>query len=110
MLKRFFTATGFLLTAFLLSACGGGVSPANMPIPQETLDLMQSQGLKKSAPIFVRIFKKESELEIWKQRDDGRYALLKTYPICKWSGRLGPKLKQGDKQAPEGFIRLPHGR
>jgi murein L,D-transpeptidase YafK len=104
MLHRFFTATGIFLTAFLLTACGGGgVSPANLPIPQETLDLMQAKGLKASSPILVRIFKKESELEIWKRRDDGRYALLKTYPICRWSGKLGPKLKQGDKQAPEGF-------
>ena len=64
---------------------------------------MKAKGLKTSSPILMRVFKKESELEIWKQRDDGRYALLKTYPICKWSGRLGPKLKEGDKQAPEGF-------
>ena len=26
-----------------------------------------------------------------------------TYPICLWSGRLGPKLREGDRQAPEGF-------
>lgn len=103
MLQRAITAASLVLAALILTACGGGVSPANMPIPQETLDLMQTQGLKKHSPIFVRIFKRESELEIWKQRDDGRYALLKTYPICKWSGNLGPKLKQGDKQAPEGF-------
>jgi murein L,D-transpeptidase YafK len=103
MLHRVLIAAGLFFTAIALAACGGGVSPANMPIPQDTLDLMKTQGLKKSAPIFVRIFKRESELEVWKQRDDGRYALLKTYPICKWSGRLGPKLKQGDKQAPEGF-------
>ena len=33
----------------------------------------------------------------------GKYALLKTYEICKWSGALGPKIKEGDRQAPEGF-------
>ena len=103
MLQRYVTALCISIAAVLLAACGGGISPASMPIPQETLDLMQKMGLKKSSPIFVRIFKRESQLEIWKQRDDGRYALLKSYPICKWSGSLGPKLKQGDKQAPEGF-------
>ncbi len=103
MLQRILTFSSLVITALFLAACGGGVSPANLPIPQETLDLMTSKGLKQSAPIFMRVFKKESELEIWKQRDDGRYALLKTYVICKWSGGLGPKLKQGDKQAPEGF-------
>ena len=103
MLQRILTLSGFLIAALALGACGGGVSPANFPIPQDTRDLMKSKGLKTRSPILVRIFKKESELEIWKRRDDGRYALLKTYPICKWSGGLGPKLKQGDKQAPEGF-------
>ncbi len=103
MLQRIFTFSSFAITALLLAACGGGISPANFPIPQETQDLIKAKGLKNSSPIFVRIFKKESELEVWKRRDDGRYALLKTYSICKWSGGLGPKLKQGDKQAPEGF-------
>ena len=54
------------------------------------------------ASAYVRIFKKEGELELWLKRD-GRFALYKTYPICKWSGRLGPKLQSGDYQSPEGF-------
>jgi murein L,D-transpeptidase YafK len=54
----------------------------------------------------VRIFKEESELEVWKQRADGRYYHFKTYPICNWSGDLGPKVAQGDKQAPEGFYEV----
>jgi murein L,D-transpeptidase YafK len=58
------------------------------------------------APIFVRIFKEESELEVWKARADGRFYHFKTYPICNWSGDLGPKIKQGDKQAPEGFYTI----
>jgi murein L,D-transpeptidase YafK len=56
--------------------------------------------------VYVRIFKDESELEIWKQRDDGRFHHFKTYPICNWSGELGPKLATGDKQAPEGFYTI----
>ena len=51
----------------------------------------------------IRIFKAESELEVWKAKDDGRFYHFKTYPICNWSGGLGPKVKQGDRQAPEGF-------
>ena len=50
----------------------------------------------------IRIFKAESELELWMQKDD-RFELFATYPICKWSGKLGPKLHEGDKQAPEGM-------
>ena len=59
--------------------------------------------MKETSPIFIRIFKENSELEVWKQRVDGKYALLKTYSICKWSGALGPKKVEGDRQAPEGF-------
>ena len=59
-------------------------------------------GVKAGDPIFMRIFKREFELELWMQKD-GRFYRFATYPICKWSGELGPKLKTGDRQAPEGF-------
>ena len=79
------------------------MSAAQRPIPKETADLMAKKGMSADKPIFVRVFKEESELEVWKQRDDGRFHHLKSYPICNWSGELGPKVRQGDKQAPEGF-------
>ena len=60
-------------------------------------------------PIVVRIFKQESELEIWKRNRSGRYALLKSYPMCRWSGKLGPKMRSGDRQAPEGFYHVNAG-
>ena len=65
--------------------------------------LMSSQGMSPSDPILIRAYKKESEMEVWKRGRDGRYALLKTLPICRWSGQLGPKVRQGDRQTPEGF-------
>lgn len=67
---------------------------------------IERKNMPKDSPILVRIFKEESELEVWKQNAEGRYALLKTYPICRWSGELGPKIKQGDRQAPEGFYTI----
>jgi murein L,D-transpeptidase YafK len=57
----------------------------------------------------VRLFKEESELEVWKQDTTGRFELLKVYPICRWSGDLGPKVKEGDRQAPEGFYTITPG-
>lgn len=57
---------------------------------------------KVGDPIFIRIFKKESMLEVW-IKPAHEYILFKKYPICAYSGYLGPKLKEGDKQAPEGF-------
>lgn len=57
---------------------------------------------KVGDPIFIRIFKEESMLEVW-IKPEHEYVLFKKYPICAYSGHLGPKLKEGDKQAPEGF-------
>jgi murein L,D-transpeptidase YafK len=59
--------------------------------------------MPKHSPIILRIFKEEAELEVWKQDSTGHFQLLKLYPICRWSGDLGPKLHEGDRQAPEGF-------
>jgi TatA/E family protein of Tat protein translocase len=54
----------------------------------------------------LRIFKAEKRLELWLQGADGRYALFRGYDICKYSGGLGPKIREGDRQAPEGFYRV----
>jgi murein L,D-transpeptidase YafK len=65
-------------------------------------DRLAALGVERGAPVFIRIFKLESELELWVEKN-GHYELFATYPICLWSGRLGPKLREGDRQAPEGF-------
>jgi murein L,D-transpeptidase YafK len=70
---------------------------------------IERKGMPSSSPILVRIFKEEAELEVWKQDSAGRFAHLKTYPICRWSGELGPKIKEGDRQAPEGFYNITPG-
>lgn len=89
----------------LLAACANApqIPPAEQPLSRPAMMLLGHKGMEPASPIFIRIFKEESELEIWKARDDGRFYHYKTYPICNWSGELGPKLRQGDKQAPEGF-------
>lgn len=73
--------------------------------------MLARQGLTLGARIFIRIFKQESELEIWLNKGD-RYERLAVYPICHWTGGLGPKLREGDRQSPEGFysIGLPQIR
>jgi murein L,D-transpeptidase YafK len=82
------------------------VGPHLQPLSQDTLMLLGKKGMDPQAPIFIRIFKEESELEVWKLKSDGRFYHFKTYPICNWSGELGPKLKAGDRQAPEGFYTI----
>ena len=80
---------------------------AGTPIPG-TPDLtrfaarMEEAGIKPGMPVHIRIYKLESEIELWVQKGE-RFEHFATYPICMWSGRLGPKLKEGDRQAPEGF-------
>jgi murein L,D-transpeptidase YafK len=76
------------------------------PIPPATTAAMATKGMNASDPILIRSYKKESELEVWKKGRDGQYAILKTYPICRWSGQLGPKTREGDRQAPEGFYQV----
>lgn len=103
-----------LVMVLFLVGCSQAMEPssnaAGNPLPKATQELLIKKGMRLSSPIFIRIFKKESELEIWKQRDDGQFAYFKSYPICNWSGKLGPKISQGDKQAPEGFYRVSRGQ
>ncbi len=47
--------------------------------------------------------KQEKVLEVWVS-DEPKF--LKSYPILGASGSLGPKLKQGDRQVPEGFYKI----
>jgi murein L,D-transpeptidase YafK len=94
----------------LLAACNDyvGKIPKHMaPLDAATRELVDKKGMDQKAPILIRVFKQESTLEVWKkEKATGRYALLKDYKICAWSGVLGPKLKEGDKQAPEGFYTI----
>lgn len=77
--------------------------------PDTTLQPTQEESFQQPPPklgmgdpVFVRIFKQEGQLELWLKKN-GKYFLYKTFPICKWSGRLGPKEKEADYQSPEGF-------
>ncbi len=114
---RTLLASAAIACALALAGCetDGGLSPtvaakAMAPLSPDMLTLLEQKHMAKDSPILVRIFKEEAELEVWKQDTSGQYALLKTYPICRWSGELGPKVKQGDRQAPEGFYAIKPGQ
>lgn len=64
---------------------------------------LAARHLRFGAPVYVRIFKREAELELWLRGADGKFVLFRRYPVCKFSGELGPKQREGDNQAPEGF-------
>lgn len=104
---RALLASAAIAASFALAGCDGESlstnAKANRPIPEKLVTEMDQKNMDKASPMLVRLFKQEAELEVWKQDRNGRFALLKTYPICRWSGDLGPKVREGDRQAPEGF-------
>lgn len=96
-----------MATALLAGCQGSSVSDlslrAEKPLPQKIVTKMKAKGMTRTSPIMVRIFKEEGVLEVWKQKNNGKYDQIASYEICKWSGKLGPKYIEGDRQAPEGF-------
>ena len=110
-LVRALTASAVLAGALALAGCYGEdgyqlPTKAMKELSPQMLAMLEQKGMPKDSPILVRIFKEESELEVWKQDTTGRFQILKVYPICRWSGDLGPKVHEGDRQAPEGFYAI----
>ncbi len=101
--------------ALLLAGCQGETvsrgdpNRGNRPISQAVLEELNVKGMTRASPVLMRIFKEEAELEVWKRDASGRYAHFKTYPICNYSGDLGPKVREGDRQSPEGFYQINMG-
>jgi murein L,D-transpeptidase YafK len=100
---------GLLASAVALAGCTESTlesaigAKANKELPARVLATMKAKDMPKNSPVMARIFKEEGTLEVWKQKSNGRYDLIASYEICKWSGQLGPKFLEGDRQAPEGF-------
>jgi murein L,D-transpeptidase YafK len=106
-----------LLVATALTGCNDALDSAKVdlsavkdkvqqPLPASILAEMQKKDMPRQSPIMIRILKEEGKLEIWKAKADNRFDIIKSYDICAWSGKLGPKVKEGDRQAPEGFYNL----
>lgn len=86
------------------------VGRLTLPLPgtpdtNQPMTRLAAAGLTLGAPMLIRIFKAESELEVWIKKRNS-YVRFATYPVCYWSGALGPKLREGDRQTPEGFYTL----
>jgi murein L,D-transpeptidase YafK len=111
---RALIASAVLSGALALAGCFSEESyelptKAMKELSPQMLALLDQKHMPKDSPILVRLFKEESELEVWKQDTSGRFQILKVYPICRWSGDLGPKVQEGDRQAPEGFYSITPG-
>ena len=100
-----------LLASLTLAACVSELERVKAgSITNATFARMSERDMEVGSGILVRVFKESRELEVWKQDRTGRYGLLKTYPICFYSGVLGPKKAEGDHQAPEGFYGVKLGQ
>jgi murein L,D-transpeptidase YafK len=113
-LVRTLLASAAIAAAIALAGCETDGTPSVggrhlQPLSDRMVADIENKNMEKESAILVRIFKQEAELEVWKEDKTGRFALLKTYPICRWSGDLGPKIKEGDRQAPEGFYTITPG-
>lgn len=98
---------GTILACAMLAGCSTlGITKDKAPLSSQTLKVLAARDTTPASPMLVRVFKESSELEVWKPDTSGEYRLLKTYAICKWSGELGPKVKEGDYQSPEGFYNV----
>ncbi|KAF1855741.1 hypothetical protein Lal_00000043 [Lupinus albus] len=106
-----------LLMATALAGCNDTLETATVdlskvknkveqPLPDRLVAEMQKRNMPRNSPIMIRIFKEEGVMEIWKAKADNRFDKISQYQICAWSGKLGPKVKEGDRQAPEGFYNL----
>src|ERR1700682_3928531 len=115
-LIRALITSAALAAGVLLAGCNSDEislannAKANQPVPPKLVADMAPKYRDLQSPMLVRLFKQEAELEVWKQDRSGRCGLLKTYPMCRWSGDLGPKVREGDRQAPEGFYSISPGQ
>lgn len=89
---------------------GGGVpsTPRSRALAEEALRRLSTElaggGFKPGDPVVLRVFKEEGELEVWlKSENDPLFALFKVHRLVHCAGLPGPKLREGDGQAPEGF-------
>src|ERR1700710_64468 len=111
-LVRALITSAALAAGVLLAGCNSDEislannAKANQPVPPKLVADMTAKDMDLQSPMLVRLFQQEAELEVWKQDRSGHFALLKPYPICRWSGDLGPKVREGDRQAPEGFYAI----
>ena len=111
MIKRIFHSTGLgaLVIIGVVCAFWWQFVEQAVAISRQSLfgpeNIEIRSGLKPGLPVYVRIFKQESELELWMLKGE-RWQHYHTFPICSWSGQLGPKLKEGDGQSPEGFYEV----
>ncbi|MEO8882237.1 MAG: murein L,D-transpeptidase family protein [Devosia sp.] len=106
MIRTIASVLTLLAMTLVLAACNEFTTPdekANQPLASDLAQKIKDIDSTLGAPMMMRIIKQESVMEVWKQTNSGKYALLTTFKICAYSGGFGPKIVEGDRQAPEGY-------
>jgi murein L,D-transpeptidase YafK len=114
LLRKTCSALILCWVSFALVACGGFLPKSadnrhNQPLPSSTVSGLRNMSSSPQEAMVLRIFKQEQVLEVWKRTSGGTYKLFKTFEICAYSGDIGPKIKEGDRQSPEGFYTITPG-
>ena len=121
MLRKNINRNKLKIAVFFLAFCFASSAVTQLPESQRSIKAvqqwtpalqknLQAKKLQLGAPLFIRVFKQEAELEVWLETASGVFELYKVFPICTFSGKLGPKQKEGDWQSPEGFYFVNAGR
>ncbi|MEO7221699.1 MAG: murein L,D-transpeptidase family protein [Devosia sp.] len=112
--SRFLGFAMVVVATLALAGCGG-IMPkssslrAQQSLKSTTLTKLEQMNSSPGQAMMIRIFKQTNEFEVWKRTKAGTFKLFKTYDICAYSGTLGPKVQEGDRQAPEGFYNITPG-
>ena len=112
--RRFFLSSAALGATIAFSGCHAPpqftLQPADFAGRAQAADRLQeklhTKGFHFGAPVHLMAYKREHLMELWLERNDGNFERFHTYDICNFSGTLGPKLQEGDRQTPEGFYEI----
>lgn len=63
---------------------------------------------EEAAALVLIGLKEERELEVWLTDDEGNHRKIRSYPFTAFSGKSGPKLREGDRQIPEGIYEIEY--
>ncbi len=95
---------GFLVTLPHCAMSNERLAEVRQRVEPDLKQQLAVSGFTLGDPLFVRIFKENNDLEVWlRPQNSTVFRLFRTYAIAYFSGKLGPKLQEGDGQAPEGF-------
>jgi murein L,D-transpeptidase YafK len=124
-MKKRFVLYILIIVTFLLYQYGRGlwyptvVKIMGKKTVAEVIEALDKKTEEDLSPLFINsgisyppkslaliAFKDTDILEIWAANEDKQFKKIKEYPVLAASGKLGPKLMEGDRQVPEGLYKI----